>query len=153
MNTSEHINYLKSMLESIDDIDECNDQYTDELTETSDSIDEFDESIDVLDQMRIVGIHQDKSGKRLTPKQIHDIENALAEQFPGDFEYCDIVEVSKGKYSLTLHITDPSVNVTSVQKIDNVCKYISNIREMLDFLKYQKNVNIDFNAVRLENDI
>ena len=153
MNTSEHINYLKSMLESIDDIDECNDQYTDELTETSDSIDEFDESIDVLDQMRLAGIRQDKSGKRLTPKQIHDIENALAEQFPGDFEYCDIVEVSKGKYSLTLHITDPSVNVTSVQKIDNVCKYISNIWEMLDFLKYQKNVNIDFNAVRLENDI
>ena len=153
MNTTEHINYLKSMLESIDDIDECNDQYTDELTETSDSIDEFDESIDVLDQMRLAGIHQDKSGKRLTPKQIHDIENALVEQFPGDFEYCDIVEVSKGKYSLTLHTTDPSVNVTSVQKIDNVCKYISNVREMLDFLKYQKNVNIDFNAVRLENDI
>ena len=127
MNTTEHINYLKSMLESIDDIDECNDQYTDELTETSDSIDEFDESIDVLDQMRLAGINRDKSGKRLTPKQIHDIENALAEQFPGDFEYCDIVEVSKGKYSLTLHITDPSVNVTSVQKIDNVCKYISNV--------------------------
>ena len=153
MNTSEHINYLKSMLESIDDIDECNDQYTDELTETSDSIDEFDESIDVLDQMRLAGINRDKSGKRLTPKQIHDIENALAEQFPGDFEYCDIIKVSKEKYSLTLHITDPSVNVTSVQKIDNVCKYISNVREMLDFLKYQKNVNIDFNAVRLENDI
>lgn len=153
MNTTEHINYLKSMLESFDDIDECNDQHTDELTETSESIDEFDESIDVLDQMRLAGIQQDKSGKRLTPKQIHDIENALAEQFPGDFEYCDIVEVSKGKYALTLHITDPSADITMIQKIDRVCKYIPNVREILDFLKYQKNVNVDFNAVKLENDI
>ena len=153
MNTAEHINYLKSMLESFDDIDECNDQNTDELTETSDSIDEFDESIDVLDQMRLAGINRDKSGKRLTPKQIHDIENSLAEQFSGEFDYCDIVEVSKGKYSLTLHITDPSVDITMIQTIDRICKYIPNVREMLDFLKYQKNVNIDFNTVKLENDI